>query len=112
MDYSPIRAFLVGRCGKTVTQAVRTSYEEFLLLWEGKQNEEHAEWERMRWRVFMEWAISPNLKRRPHKPQDVVRFPWEKAAEVENYEPLTNEELSGLCDIFKINREDIKQWEN
>ena len=111
MDYAPIQAFLVGRCGKTVVQAARTSYEEFLLLTEGKAAEDHAEWERARWRVFMEWAVSPNLKRRPKTPQDVVVFPWEepqKGREVENYEPLTDAGVAGLCEIFKIKREDIR----
>ena len=110
MDYAPIQAFLVGRCGKTVVQAARTSYEEFLLLADGKAAEDHAEWERLRWRVFMDWAVSPNLKRRPRSVHDVVRFPWEedKAAEVQSYEPLTDEELKGLCEIFKIKREDIR----
>lgn len=108
MDYAPIQAFLVGRCGKTVAQAARTSYEEFLLLVEGKEAEDHAEWERARWKVFMEWAVSPNLKRRPKSVFDVVRFPWEKqSAEVHDYEPITDEEIEGLCDIFKIEREDV-----
>jgi hypothetical protein len=110
MDYAPIQAFLVGRCGKTIVQAALTSYEEFVLLADGKAAEEHAEWERLRWRVFMDWKINPNLKRRPNTVHDVVRFPWEeiKSAEAEHYEPLTDEELKGLCEIFKIKREDIK----
>lgn len=110
MDYAPIQAFLVGRCGMAIVQAARTSYGEFLLLAEGKAAEDHAEWERMRWMVFMDWAVSPNLKRRPKTVHDVARFPWEEetVAGVENYEPLTEEELNGLCEIFKIKREDIR----
>lgn len=112
MDYAPIQAFLVGRCGKTIVQAARTSYEEFVLLAEGKAAEDHAEWEKLRWRVFMDLAARPTKKpiRSVH---DIVRFPWEeeKVANVENYEPLTEEELNGLCEIFKIKREDIRKWE-
>lgn len=108
MDYAPIEAFLVGQCGKTMQQAARTSYAEFLLLAEGQNKREREEWERLRWRVFMEWAISPNLKRRPHKPQDVLLFPWEtKTAEVQHAEPLTESELDGLCKIFNIKRDNI-----
>jgi hypothetical protein len=109
MDYAPIQAFLVGRCGMTIVQAAKTSYEEFLLLTEGKAAEDHAEWERTRWMVFMDWAVSPNLKRRPNKPQDVVTFPWEetKGKEIE-YEPITETEIAGLCEIFKIKRENIR----
>lgn len=113
MDYAPIQAFLVGRCGKTIVQAAKTSYEEFILLAEGKAAEDHAVWEQMRWMVFKDWEISPNLKRRPKSVHDVVRFPWEeeKAVNVESYEPLTEDELKGICEIFKIKREDIRKWE-
>jgi hypothetical protein len=108
MDYTPIEAFLVGRCGKTEVQAARTSYGEFLLLAEGRKQQDREDWERRRWEIYMHWAISPNLKRRPNKPQDVFLFPWEKVAqEVENAEPLTEQELCSLCEIFKLNREDI-----
>lgn len=57
----------------------------------------------------MDWAISPNLKRRPHTPQDVIRFPWEKVeqAEIENAEPLTEEEIKKLSEIFNIDRNNI-----
>lgn len=109
MDYSPVRAFLVGRCGKSVKEAAMTSLEEYNLLAEGHAKAEQEAWERMRWRVFMEWSISPNLKRRPKKPQDVVRFPWEieGTPKIVNAEPITEAEIAGLCEIFKIKREDI-----
>ena len=109
MDYTPIEAFLVGRCGKTLKEAAMTSLEEYELLVEGHNRKEQEEWERTRWMVFMEWSISPNLKRRPHTPQDVIRFPWEKEAieEVKEAEPLTEDEIMKLCDIFKIDRKDI-----
>lgn len=92
----------------TVVQAARTSYEEYILLAEGKQQQEREDWERRRWEVFMQWTISPNLKNRPKVPQDVMRFPWEKEVHaVENVEPLSEAELSSLCEIFKLNREDV-----
>lgn len=108
MDYTPIEVFLVGRCGKSIKQAAMTSKEEYDLLVEGHNAREREEWERLRWRVFMDWSISPNLKRRPHTPQDVVRFPWEKVkTEVKEYEPLTEKEIAGLCSIFKISRDKV-----
>ena len=85
------------------------TFEEFELLSEAETRRTQEAWERMRWRVFMEWTISPNLKRRPKKPQDVVRFPWEieDTPKIVNAEPITEAEITGLCEIFKIKREDI-----
>lgn len=108
MDYAPIKAFLVGRCRKTIKEAALTSLEEFNLLAEGHAAEQQEIWERERWHVYMDWAISPNLKRRPRTPQDVVRFPWEKgnnAPEVKDVEPLTEEEIQKISEIFGIDRE-------
>ncbi|MBQ2002526.1 MAG: hypothetical protein II240_04440 [Bacteroidaceae bacterium] len=109
MDYAPIEAFLVGRCGRSVKAAALTSVEEYNLLAEGHSKAEQEEWERLRWRVFMEWTISPNLKRRPRSPHDIVRFPWEqtRTAEVQNAEPLTENEIAALCNIFKIERKKV-----
>lgn len=57
----------------------------------------------------MDWAISPNLKKRPHTPQDVIRFPWEKVepTEIDNADPLTEEEITKLSEIFNIDRNNI-----
>lgn len=109
MDYTPIESFLVGRCRKTLKEAALTSLEEYELLVEGHNKAEQEEWERTRWMVFMQWSISPNLKRRPHTPIDVIRFPWEKetTTEVKEVEPLTENEIMKLCDIFNIDRKDI-----
>ena len=59
MDYTPIQAFLVGRCGKTIREAALTSLEEFNLLAEGFTQNQRETWERERWRVYMDCAISP-----------------------------------------------------
>ena len=109
MDYAPIQAFLVGRCRKTLKEAALTSLEEFNLLAEGFTLEQRETWERERWRVYMDWATNPNLKRRPRTPQDVVRFPWEenKAAEAQHYEPLTEAEIDKISKIFNIERKHI-----
>lgn len=108
MDYAPIQAFLVGRCGKTIKESSLTSFEEYNLLVEGYDQMERKRWEQIRWRVFMEWTISPNLKRRPKTPQDVVRFPWEEViSEVKNIEPLTENEIQQLSKIFGIERSKI-----
>lgn len=113
MDYTPIEAFLVGRCGKTVREAAMTSLEEFNLLMEGHNGKVQEEWERTRWQVFMQWAISPNLKKRPRTPQDIVRFPWEKNdAPVVDVEPLTEAEIAGICSIFGIERKDVRNGQD
>lgn len=114
MDYPPIEAFLVGRCGKTLTQAAMTSLAEFEMLMDGHERRVQEEWERTRWMVFMEWSISPNLKRRPHTPQDVIRFPWEKekVAEVKEYEPLTENEIQELSKIFGIDRNKVSNGQD
>jgi len=114
MDYAPIQAFLVGRCGKTVKESALTSLLEYELLAEGHVKKEQEEWERMRWSVFMEWMVNPNLKRRPRMPQDIIRFPWEKEdiAEVKDAEPLTEQEIQELSKIFGINRESISNGQD
>lgn len=114
MDYAPVKSFLIGRCGKTVKEAALTSLEEYNLLVEGHSRAEQEEWERMRWRVFMEWTISPNLKRRPKKPQDVIRFPWERedVPQIVTAEPMTEAEITGLCEIFELKRENISNGQD
>ena len=114
MDYPSIEAFLVGRCGKTIREAAMTSLAEYEMLMEGHNRRMQNEWERTRWMVFMEWSISPNLKRRPRTPQDVVRFPWEeqKTAEVVDYEPLTGNEIDKLCEIFNIDRDKVSNGQD
>ena len=109
MDYAPIQAFLVGRCRRTIKEAALTSLEEFNLLAEGFTQNQRETWERERWKVYMDWAISPNLKRRPRTPQDVVRFPWEieQTAEALHYEPLTEAEINKISKIFNIERKHI-----
>lgn len=109
MDYAPIQAFLVGRCRKTLREAAMTPLLEYELLMEGENQMERSRWEKVRWLAFMECSISPNLKRRPHRPQDIMAFPWEKedTAEVKEVEPISEEEIKGLCEIFNINREDV-----
>lgn len=108
MDYAPIEAFLVGRCGRTVREAAMTSLREYNLLVEGNNARIQEEWEQLRWQAYMQWSISPNLKRRPKTPQDIIRFPWEKekVAEV-TIEPLTENEITKLCDIFNIKRDNL-----
>jgi hypothetical protein len=114
MDYAPVRAFLVGRCGKTLKEAAMTSAEEYNLLAEGHMRAQQEEWERLRWCAFMEWKISPSLKRRPNKPQDLILFPWEKkeTSEVKNYEPMTEDDLMNISKIFGIKREEINNGKN
>lgn len=113
MDYPPIEAFLVGRCGKTLREAAMTSVHEYNILVEGHNRKAQEEWEIRRWEVFMQWSVNPNLKKRPHTPQDIVRFPWEREQVKEvNVEPLTEDEIGRLCDIFKIERNNISNGQD
>lgn len=90
-----------------------TSLEEYKLLVEGDERRTQEEWERVRWHVYMEWAVAPLLKRRPRTPQDVIRFPWEKEQVKEvNVEPLTEDEIGRLCDIFNIDRNSISNGQD
>jgi hypothetical protein len=93
----------------TAQQAGWCSMDEYKLRAEGKAEEERHEWERARWQVFMQYAIAPNLKRRPHSPQEVLRFPWEKpeVQEMKNVEPLTEKEIEGLCKLFNLDRNKV-----
>ena len=43
MDYAPIQAFLVGRCGMTLRNAALTPIEEFNILAEGFAKKEQEE---------------------------------------------------------------------
>lgn len=86
-----------------------TSLREYELRVEGHTKKEQGDWERARWQVFMQYAIAPNLKRRPHSPQEVLRFPWEKpeVQEMKNVEPLTEKEIEGLCKLFNLDRNKV-----
>lgn len=113
MDYTPIEAFLVGRCGRTVREAAMTSLVEYNLLVEGYNVRMQDEWEKLRWQAYMQWSISPNLKQRPRTPQDIIRFPWEKDKVSDiTIEPLTEGEIGKLCDIFKIERNNISNGQD
>lgn len=96
----------------TTQQAGWTSWDEFILRKEGKEQEERQEWERARWMMYLAMQMHPNIKKhqKPTTPQGWIPFPWErkpKAQDGGNYEPLTEEELTGLCDLFKIDRENL-----
>ncbi len=108
MDYAPIQAFLVGRCGRTIREAAQTPYAEYLLLVEGRNEAEKGDWEKLRWMAYMHWRIAPNLKQRPKTPQDIITFPWEKGGNtpaVKEMEPITETEIKKLSEIFGIDRE-------
>jgi hypothetical protein len=81
MDYAPIKAFLVGRCRKTVKEAALTSLEEFNLLAEGFTQGQQEEWERARWQMFLLMQMHPYIKQhnKAKTPKDWIPFEWEKS---------------------------------
>lgn len=85
------------------------SLREYELRMEGHNKKQQEEWEQLRWQAFMNWTIAPNLKRRPHSPQELMRFPWEKAEtkSVQDVQPLTEGEIEGLCKLFKLDRSKV-----
>lgn len=93
----------------SVREAAMTSLREYELRVEGHTKKEQEEWEKLRWQAFMNYAIAPNLKHRPHSPQEMLRFPWEKPEvhEVKNIEPLTEKEIEGLCKLFNLDRNKV-----
>lgn len=113
-DYLVIEAFLVGRCGMTTEQAGWTSWDEFILRKEGKEQEERQAWEIARWQMFLTMQMHPQIKKghKPTTPQAWIPFPWEKKRQkpkkAERYEPLTEREVLNLCEIFKIDKDRMR----
>ena len=101
VDYAPIEEFLVGVCGKTEREAMYTSFREVEMLEKGRQEYMKMYWEIARWEQFMQVSISPNIKpgNKPHTPQAMLRFPWERQAETRAPEPLTLEQRESLDSI-------------
>ena len=102
VDYAPIEEFLVGVCGKTEREAMYTSFREVEMLEKGRQEVMKLHWEIARWEQFMQVSISPNIKpgSKPHTPQAMLRFPWERQMmEVKVPDRLTEEQKVGLTEI-------------
>ena len=89
----------------TTEQAGWTSWDEFLLRKEGKEQEERQEWERARWMMFLTMQMHPNIKKgqKPKTPQGWIPFPWEKKDTVKKPPKrlhVTKKEEAILRDIF------------
>lgn len=105
MDYAPIEAFLVGRCGKTRYEAGWVSVEEYMMLRDGLEKEQRERWEIARWQMFMVMQMHPMIKaqNKPKRVEDWVRFPWEaedKVKDVPERIGVTEEEVNELERIF------------
>lgn len=77
---------------------------------EGKEQEERIAWERARWMKFLDLQMNPNIKKghKPSSPQSWIPFPWERRrTEMQDVsvDPLTEEEIRCLAEIFNIDRE-------
>ncbi len=106
-DYAPIEEFLVARCGKTEREAGLTSFREYRMLREGKDEEWKERMELARWVVFNIYTQNPYIK--PPKawtPRQYIRFPWEEMTPEEANARkeschVTEEEQAELDRIFK-----------
>lgn len=80
MDYSPIEAFLVGRCGLTEKQAALTSMNEYKLRVEGDEKAQVQRWEVARWQMWYRTMLSPDIKsiNKPKHPTDLFLLPNEQ----------------------------------
>ena len=113
-DYGPIEAFLVGRCGKSEREAGLTSFREYQLLAEGR-NEVYKE--RMllaRWIAFRIYEMNPYIKPpRAVTEKSYCRFGWEVVSEQEALEAAArcqvSEEVQNILnEIFK-KQDEIEQ---
>ena len=106
-DYAPIETFLVGRCGKTEREAGLTSFREYRMLREGKDEEWKERMELARWTCFQLYLQNPYIKPpKAQTPRQYIRFPWEEmTAEEANAMKeschVTEEEQAELDKIFK-----------
>lgn len=106
MDYAQIEAFLIGDCGKTLQQAMLTSYGEYLCLVKAHQRRYTEEWERVRWLAWYTEMLSPHIKPgNKHKsPKDLFLLPGEMEEQTKKVTPtgkLNEAELEALSRIFK-----------
>lgn len=95
----------MGVCGKTEREAMYTSFREVEMLEKGRQEYMKMYWEIARWEQFMQVSISPNIKpgSKPHTPQAMLRFPWERQMmEVKVPDRLTEEQKASLADIKEM----------
>lgn len=89
----------------TAEQAGWTSWDEFIMRKEGKEQEERLEWERARWMMFTAMQMHPYIKqeRKPKTPQGWIEFPWEKK-QTERKPPkrlrVTKKEQAILREVF------------
>lgn len=88
----------------TVRQAMVTSFEEARMLMRGKDAEMRENWELARWMMFIVVSGNPYIRqgRRPRRPSDLIRFPWEDAVETKGHRPVSEDERKGLDDIMRV----------
>ena len=72
-------AFLIGECGKSITQAGFTTAAEIYCLADAKRKERQERWEIARWQSFLAMRQNPYIKpaNKPATPQQWIRFAWE-----------------------------------
>lgn len=98
----------MGRCGKTEREAGLTTFREYRMLREGKEEEWKERMEIARWLAFRMYEINPYIKpgTRARTERAYFRFAWEvMTAEEANAMQaschVTPEEQAQLDKIFK-----------
>lgn len=73
-NYDEIERFLVGLCGKSERDAMYVSAAEYESLVWGYRRRQTEEWERARWQMFIHTNLSPFVKRKPRRPEELLRL--------------------------------------
>lgn len=69
----------MGRCGKSEREAGLTTFREYMLLQEGKNEADKERMELARWVCFNIYAMNPYIKgMKARNPRQYIRFPWEE----------------------------------
>lgn len=100
-DYDEIEAFLVGHCGMNEKETALCSMRRYRLLRRGYNERIEEEWRVARWRAWMDIGLSPNIKNRPKRPEDILKLPSDRDRWVDKVE-ITDDILQGLKNIGLI----------
>ena len=100
-DYSEIEKFLVGVLGFSEKEAALCSMRRYRLLREGYEVRNEEAWRVARWRAWMDIGLTPNIKNRPRRPEDVLKLPSDREVWVEKVE-ITDDIVIALKSIGVI----------
>ena len=100
-DYSEIERFLIGHCGMDEKGAALCSMRRYRLLREGFEARGEEIWKVARWMEWMNIGLTPNLKNRPKRPEDLFKLPSDREIWVDKIE-ITEDIMTALKSIGVI----------